>query len=327
MLKKDAKPIIFLADKIDPDGIKLLQKKFELIFTEGKTARQLLDAIKKKSNPDLRVSALLIRSTRKIDKVFAQELAAIGGVRLICTVSAGYDNIDINECRKHGIDVLNVEGANSTSAAEFTIAMILNSYKSIISADTAMKRGKFDFSVYRNHELSGKTIGIIGVGQVGSKAAKFARAFRMKVLGNDIDPAVRNRHGFIKFVSLNALLKSCDIVTIHTPLDHTTRNLINSANIRLMKKHSLLVNTSRGGIVNERALKSRLKSDNSFFAAMDVFENEPHFDKEFARLSNVIITPHLAGKTLESRKKMSIIAAENLLKYFGKSRSLLKFVN
>lgn len=327
MLKKDAKPIIFLADKIDPDGIKLLQKKFELICTEGRTERQLLEVIKKRSNPDLRVSALLIRSTRKIDKAFAQELAATGGVRLICTVSAGYDNIDINECRKHGIDVLNVIGANSTSAAEFTIALILNSYKSIINADIAMKKGKFDFAVYRNHELLGKTIGIIGVGQVGSKVAKFARAFNMKVLGNDIDPAVRNRYRFIKFVSLNALLKTCDIVTIHTPLDHSTRNLINSSNIKLIKKHSLLVNTSRGGIVNEHALKSRLKSDNSFFAAIDVFENEPHFDKEFAGLSTVIITPHLAGKTLESRKRMSIIAAENLLKYFGKSRSLLKFVN
>lgn len=326
-MKKEKKPIIFLADQIDPDGIKILQNKFELINSAGTTNLHLLNIIKKYSQPDLRTSALLIRSTRKIDKAFTKELSRIGGVRLICTVSAGFDNVDIKECRKFGIDVINTVGANSISAAEFTMALILNSYKSIIPASQSMQKGKFDFSVYSNYELSGKTIGIIGVGKVGSKVAALARVFGMNVIGNDIDPAVKDKYPFIKFVPLKTLLKTSDVVTLHTPLDETTRNLINSGNLKLMSKNTLLVNTARGGIVNERALKARLRRDDMFYLAADVFESEPDFDKELSLFRNVILTPHLAGKTSESRKRMSVLAAENIQKYFSKNRSSLKFVN
>jgi phosphoglycerate dehydrogenase-like enzyme len=207
------------------------------------------------------------------------------------------------------------------------MALILAVYKSLIPANEAMKKGRFDFSVYDNSELNGKTIGIIGVGRVGSKVASMARAFNMNILGNDIDPKVKKKYRFIKFVSLKKLLGSSDIVTIHTPLDESTVNLINSERLKLMRDSSLLVNCARGGIVNEKALKARLKKNNMFYSALDVFENEPSFDKEFSSFKNVILTPHLAGKTSQSSRRISVLAAKKISRYYGKNRCWLKFVN
>jgi D-3-phosphoglycerate dehydrogenase / 2-oxoglutarate reductase len=326
-LDKDKKPIIFLADVIHPDGIKMLQKKFTLIHAEGKTNLQLLKIINAHSKSVGGNSALVIRSTRTIDKSFVRGLTGSSVIQLICTVSSGFNNIDIRECRNNGINVMNAAGGNSISAAEFTMALILAAYKSVIPANEAMKKGRFDFRVYDNSELSGKTIGIIGVGRVGSKVASMARAFDMNILGNDIDLKVKKKYRYIKFVSLKELLRSSDIVTIHTPLDESTGNLINSEGLKLMRKRSLLVNCARGGIVNEKALKIRLRKNSLFYSAIDVFESEPLFDREFTSFKNVILTPHLAGKTSESRKRMSVLAAENIQKYFSKNRSSLIFVN
>jgi D-3-phosphoglycerate dehydrogenase len=235
-------------------------------------------------------------------------------VKIICTASSGFDNIDIKACRELEIKTINVYGGNAVSAAEHTFAFILGIFKNIIHNNQRMKLGIFDNASNINTELYGKTIGIIGVGRIGARVAEYARAFGMKVAGNDINPKLKNRYKWIKFMSLNRLLKQSDVVTVHTPLDESTYHLIDKNNIRLLKKNAVIINCARGGIIDEQSLIDALKKNKIFYAGIDVFENEPKFNKHFAKLNNVILSPHLAGKTSESKKRMAVMAAENILK-------------
>ncbi|MBZ0202043.1 MAG: hypothetical protein K8I03_03400 [Ignavibacteria bacterium] len=325
---KNRKVNIFIADDIHSGGINLLKKYFKLIEFKKHSTENLINSIsciqcKDKSKKD----CLVLRSTRIIDEAIIKKLSEFTSIRLIVTVSAGFDNIDISECRKNGIDVMNVAGGNSISAAEFTFALILNAAKSILTANDMMKKGKFDSTQFHNFELTGKTIGIVGVGNVGSKVAKLARAFSMKVLGNDINPSLKNKYRFVKFTGLNKLLRNSDIVTVHTPLDDSTQNLINASNIRLINPNAIIINTSRGGTIDEEQLIKRLKLKKIFYAGIDVFKNEPGFNKKFTKLNNVILTPHLAGKSQQSRKRMSLMAAMCILKYYSYRRNSEKLLN
>lgn len=322
------KPVnIFIADDVHRAGIIYLNKYFNVFDLKDLNNNKLLKQINLISADNLLIpSALVIRSTRKIDKNFLSEVKKKSNLKLICTVSTGYDNIDILNSAKFGIDVMNVAGANSIAAAEFTIGMILASVKEIIKADNIVKKGEFDASGFRNTELAGKTIGIIGVGRIGSRVAEISKAFGMKISGNDINPAVKKKYRFINFCSIKKLLENSDIVTVHTPLDSSTRYLLNKSNLKYIKNNSVLINCARGGIVEESALINEVKKGRIRYAAIDVFENEPRVNKKLLKLKNIILTPHLAGKTLESKEAMAVKAAKKIAEYFlfpGKRSKLI----
>ena len=308
-------------------GIEILKKVFNVFQVHGKENKELTEFISRKSPNSERSSAIIIRSGRKLNEKIINDLSRKTGIGLICTVSSGFDNVDIISCRNQNIDVMNVSGANSISAAEFTFALILSIFKGIIPADKEMKKGIFDNSGNRNKELKGKTIGIIGVGRVGSLVAEYAGVFGMEVLGNDINPKVRNKYKSIRFMSLKSLLKKSDIITLHVPLDSSTINIINSENIELIPGKSILINCSRGGTVNEPALIKRLNSGKLYYAGLDVFCSEPLVNKRILKLGNVILTPHLAGKTGESSERMAVLAAENIIKYYKNNQSSAELVN
>jgi len=318
---------IFLADDLHPAGINLLKKHFTIISLKGLDNDTLLKKISTYGNASDNTGALVVRSVRNLGKKELSYIKDSTNVGLICTVSAGFDNLDILQAKKFGIKLMNVAGANSTSAAEFTWAMILAITKRLIKADSMMKKGVFNYSKFGNTELEGKTLGIIGVGNIGSKVAKIAKAFGMKILGNDIKPSLKNKYPFIKFVSLNKLLSMSDVVTIHTPLDSSTKDLLNNTNINLMQKHSSLINCSRGGTVDERALIAALKNGRISYAGVDVFQQEPAFNKALAKLSNIILSPHLAGKTVESKERMALVAAEKIINFYKKSGKRAKLIN
>lgn len=319
---------IYIADDIHQMGINLLQNIFNVINLKGFTNTILLNKIKLLSNlGSIKKSALIIRSVRKLDKQFLKSLSESTNVKLICTVSSGFDNIDLIHCKKYKIDVLNVAGANSISAAEHTFALILSISKNILPADKDMKSGIYNYNKFNNVELHSKTIGIIGVGRIGSKVAKIAKAFGMNILGNDIDPKVKRKYSSINFVALNELIKKSDIITIHTPLNDSTYQLINGKNLSLFHSGSILINCSRGGTVDENPLIKALSKNKLFYAGIDVFENEPFFNNKLTKLKNVILSPHLAGKTVESKQRMAINAAESVIQYFTKKQSKHKFIN
>ena len=290
---------------------------FTIFEIYGLSNTDLIDFIKEKAAYSDINSCLIVRSVRTFTDNEIKLLSDIS-IKTICTASSGYDNIPIKACLNRSVKVLNVPYGNYIAAAEHTIALLLNIMKNISNADLDMKSGIFDSLQYVNSELSGKTVGIIGVGRVGSHVAKICKSFGAKVLGNDIKKTLAYIYKWIDFKDLDTLLKVSDIVTIHTPLDISTRNLINSGRLSLLKNNAIILNCARGGIINEKSLISKLKNKKLYYAGIDVFENEPVIRRDFAKLGNVVLTPHLAGKTVESKERISIQLAENIIDYYSK---------
>ncbi len=314
---KDFKKInIFLADKIHSKGIQNLKKTgFKVIECYGLDNKGLIDFIYRNKEIKGHPNCLIIRSVRKFTDNEVYRLSK-SSIRVLSTASSGFDNIPVNSCKKYKIKVLNVPKGNYISAAEHTIALMLNIMKNVTNADKDMKKGSFKSLEYVNYELSGKKVGIIGVGRVGSHVAKLCKAFGAEILGNDIKKTLGKTYKWIKFKQLNDLLKVSDIVSIHTPLDESTYDLLNRKRLRLMKKSAIILNCARGGIVNENGLISMLKSKEIYYAGVDVFQNEPNIKEQFRNQDNVILTPHLAGKTVESIERISLQLAERIIAYY-----------
>jgi D-3-phosphoglycerate dehydrogenase len=307
---------IFIADEFHESGINLLkQKGFAVIYKKGLSNNELLKYI---SAYDKNEVVLIFRSVRKINSAFIDKLVSNTKVKMICTASAGYDNIDVLYAQKRGLKVFTVPDGNYISAAEHTIGMLLAAIKHINKADYEMKLRIYDYKRYENHELLNKTIGIIGVGRVGSYVAKICRAFDMKIIGNDINKKLKGKYKWIKFVPLSKLLKESDIVSVHTPLDSSTKYLLNKNNLKLLKKTSILINCARGGIIDENVLIEILKSRKIKYACLDVFINEPNINKGLLGLDNVILTPHLAGKTKESKERIAVNLAGQIIDYYSR---------
>ena len=286
---------ILIADEIDTTGIKLLpEKKY---FTECRFGISNSDILNSYKGFDV----LVIRSIRKIDKKFLNE----SDFKIIATCSKGTDHIDIEFANKNGVKILNAEDSNNISAAEHTFGLILAIEKQILFSDNLVREGKFTFYDYERNEIKDKKIGIIGFGKVGSYVGKLAAAFGMRVYANDTDKKVVNANGSYNFKNINFIFKNCDIVTIHIPLSKKNFNFISKDKLNLLNKNSVLVNTSRGNVVDELHLIKLLKSREIKFAGLDVFSNEPFVNKAFAGLDNVILTNHIAGKTGQSRRKIS----------------------
>jgi len=309
---------IFAADKIHPVGLLTLRKEgFTVLKKYGLSNPDLINFIKKKTAFEKNISCLIVRSIRKFTVNEIERLSEIS-IKAICTASSGFDNIPIEACKKHSIKVINVSDGNYLAAAEHTIALLLNILKNVNKADIDMKSGRFESLKYHNYELAGKTIGIIGVGRVGSHVAKLCKAFGAKVIGNDVKKTLAHKYKWIKFKDLETLLIASDIITVHTPLDDSTKNMLDSKRLSLLKKNTIVLNCARGGIIDENALIRKLNNRKIYYAGIDVFENEPDIQRSFVKLDNVILTPHLAGKTIESNERISEQLAMNILKYYSK---------
>lgn len=287
---------VLIADRINLHYLHLLNKtKFNTIFRYGLSNDKLLRLMSK-----LNSDVLIIKSRRKIDKIFLARC----NLKALCTASKGTDHIDTIYAEKLGIKVINSETGNTLSAAEHTFALILDSFKKTHYADFLVRNRKFEDWTYERKSLSGKKIGIIGVGKVGSLVAKFALAFGMTVLANDIDRLAVKNNKHLRFFPLEYLLKNSDIITVHIPLNEMNRNFINRAVIEKMRDNAIFVNTSRGEVVDEDFLIKKAISCKNFFIALDVFRNEPNPDVRFLRLRNAVLTNHAAGKTLEGEQSI-----------------------
>jgi phosphoglycerate dehydrogenase-like enzyme len=291
---------ILIADEIDLSGTSYISnKKF---FLDCKFGIKNSDIVK--SFNDFEV--LVIRSIRKIDKNFLDKTS----FKVIATCSKGTDHIDTDYAAKKGISILNADDSNNISAAEHTFALILSIFKRINLSDKLVRENKFSFIDFERNELYGKSIGIIGYGKVGSYVGKLSEAFCMKVYANDIDKKVAEDNKNINFKSVNYIFKTCDIVSIHIPLNKKNYHFVSMEKLNMLNKNSVFINTSRGDVVEEKYLFSLLKNKKIKFAGLDVFSNEPSVFKGFAELENVLLTNHIAGKTIESRKNIS----ENIFK-------------
>ncbi len=314
---------IFVTRPIPDSGIKLLQDKgYEVVvnmeaMNRPATKEEILNALRQAQGEGKPFDALLSVLTEKID---AEIMEAAGSqLKIIANYAVGFDNIDVEAAKQKNILVTNTPGVLTNTVAEHTFALMLAIAHRISEADRFSKEGKYQAwgpELLLGADLSGKTLGIIGLGRIGSRVAHHAvKGFEMKVLYYDVNRNEDFEKEFsAQFVaSVDELLPRCDFVSLHVPLLDSTRHLINEARLKMMKSGAFLVNTSRGPIIDEKALALSLSKGWIAGAALDVFEFEPAITPELKTLDNIILTPHIASATKETRQAMSLLAAQNII--------------
>ncbi|HHT9120169.1 MAG TPA: phosphoglycerate dehydrogenase [Candidatus Hypogeohydataceae bacterium YC41] len=256
-------------------------------------------------------AGIILRSGVKITE---QVLAGADRLKVICRAGIGVDNVDVEEATKRGIIVMNTPEANAISAAEHTIGLLFAAARKISQAHKSLQRGEWKRDKFMGLQVMGKTLGIIGLGRVGRLVAKRAVALEMKVMAFDpfVSPEIAAKYNIKCTNTLEELLRQSDFITIHVPLNASTRNLITKREFALMKPGVILVNDARGGIVNEKDLYDAIVSGKVAGAAMDVFEVEPPKDNKLLELEQVVATPHLGAQTVEAQKAVALEAAEQI---------------
>ncbi|MGC1175016.1 hydroxyacid dehydrogenase [Polaromonas sp.] len=245
-------------------------------------------------------------------------LSALGQCRVVGRLGVGLDNIDVSGCEAKGIQVIPATGANALSVAEYVIASTMLLLRGAYTATQAVASGQWPRAALSNgRETAGKTLGIIGFGSIGQTVARMAHGLGMKVIAFDAmltaDAAVFRQTG-IAFSSLDTLISQADVVTLHVPLVETTRGLFNAARIAAMKKGAVLINTSRGHIVDLQAVATALRSGHLGGAAIDVFDTEPlPADVSLQNCPNLLLSPHISGVTFEANERVSFMIADKVL--------------
>jgi len=254
--------------------------------------------------------------------------------KIFANYAVGYNNIDIEEASKRGIAITNTPGVLTDATADLAWALLFASARRIAESDLFLREGKFEGwgpQLLMGQEITGKTLGIIGLGRIGRAFAQRAAAFRMKIqyFSNSRNEEFEKSYPYeTKFVNLDKLLSTSDFVSLHVPLKPETTHLIGERELKLMQPHAILINTARGPIVDEAALVKALSEKWIWSAGLDVFEKEPKVHPDLIKLPNTVLLPHLGSATIETRTKMGLIAVQNLVEFFdGKSPTNLVNTN
>jgi D-3-phosphoglycerate dehydrogenase / 2-oxoglutarate reductase len=268
---------------------------------------------RKKLKLEIRETNLIVlRSGIKLDKDI---ISKSKNLKFILRAGSGLDNIDVKEAKKENIKVFNLPSLNSQSVAEFGFGLLISASRNIVKADNELRKNLWNKPKLYGYELKDKTLGIIGLGNIGSKIAKIGKAFSMNIIAN-VKNKKKKRTAKVKIVSLNTLLRNSDFITFNVPLNKKTKNLLNKINANYLKSNSILINLSRGGVINEDVLYDLLRKKKIFAAATDVFLHEKKINKLFS-LKNIIVTPHIGAMTFDAQK----VIAEKAL---NKIKKLLK---
>ncbi len=306
-------PKVFITSKIPGDAHVILSKNNFKVDANLEDKNLTKDELKKIVRE---YDAILTLVNDKIDEDVIN--AAGSNLKVISNYAVGFDNIDVLAANKKKIIVTNTPGVANEAVAEHVFAMMMALSKTLIGADRFVRQGKFkrwDPNIFLSGGVWGKTLGILGLGKIGSFVGYIAHnGFNMKILYHDI---VRSEDFELlddaEFATQDKVLKNADFITLHVPLTPQTKHLISRAQFKMMKETAFFINTSRGPIVDEAALIWALRENEIAGAGLDVFEHEPHIEDELKTLSNVVLTPHTASATIETRGKMSKIAAENIV--------------
>lgn len=259
------------------------------------------------------------------EKVNEELLEAAPKLRIASTVSVGYDNIDLAACIRHKVVATNTPGVLDDTTADFAWTLIMAVARRLIEADAWMRSGTWpgwDLDQLCGGDVWGKTLGIIGFGRIGRGLARRSHGFNMRVIYHDaqrVSPEVE-KELHAEFVSLDRLFAESDFISVHVPLLPSTRHLINAQNLAKMKPTAYLINTSRGPVVDEGALAAALEAKKLAGAGLDVYENEPKAHPALIERKDVILAPHIASASVETRTKMAVMAAENVVALFQGKR-------
>ncbi len=299
---------VLVSDPLSKSGLEILEATQELTY-EVKTnlsPEELKEIIGG-------YDAIIIRSETKLK---ADVIEAAQRLRVIGRAGIGLDNVDIPAATKKGIVVMNTPQENAIAAAEHTIALMLSIARKIPQATASMRAGKWEKKKFMGVELYQKTLGLVGIGVIGTIVADRARGLKMKVIGYDpyLSPEIAEKRG-VELVSFDELLSRSDFISVHTPLTEEPRNLIDHRAIEKMKRGVILINCARGGIINEKDLYEALQSGKVAGAALDVFEKEPAIGNPLVELEQVVSTPHLGASTEEAQENVAIAIARQVVDY------------
>jgi len=305
------KPLVYITRKINEEWIGELKKHCRIKMNPKRTPPTRAQFLANAKTADVLVPSL-------VEKVDEEVFRANPKLKIVANYAVGFDNIDLKAAKKYGIPVTNTPGDYAEAVAEHAMALLLACGRRIVEGDCYVRAGKYkcwDPLLFLGSELRGKTLGIIGTGRIGSWLVQIAKhGFGMDILYYDV---VRNKNIEKDFgakkVSLAELLKKSDYVSVHVPLLPSTRHLLGDKEFKLMKPTAYLINTSRGPVIDEKALARALRNKTIAGAGLDVFEFEPKQVPGLNKLSNVVLTPHTASATFFSRQQMAEIATENIL--------------
>jgi D-3-phosphoglycerate dehydrogenase / 2-oxoglutarate reductase len=300
---------VLICDSIDKIGIEILTKAGMIVDYQPDIT---LEKLKSTVNG---YDVLVVRSRTNVSK---DVIEGGNSLKVIARVGVGLDNVDTNYAKSKSIQVMNAQEAATNAVSELVIGSMISLARLIPHAHFEMKRGNWIKKSVMGTELSGKYLGIVGVGNIGRNVGRIARALRMNIIGYDIFPISREYINEVSMINadLNTLVESSDFITIHVPLSSDTYHLFDSNLLSRMKKSSYIINTSRGGIVDENALYDLLKDQKIAGAGLDVFEVEPPVNRKFLELPNVLCTPHIGAQTKEAQELAARVIAEKLIHRF-----------
>ncbi len=303
---------LLITEITDTDTLTILKNtnRFDMSVENTISEENLLKKIGK-------YDAIIVRTYTNITK---EVIDAAKGLKLIVRAGVGLDNIDIDYAKEKGITVKNTPKANYISVAEHVIALMQSLLRNIPQADRYVREQKgWDRKKFLGEELNGKTLGLVGIGLIGSKVAKLAQAFGMKVIAYDpfVSEEDMRKEKVAKKEDLIDIAGESDIVSVHVPLLDKTHHLVGKDFIAAMKGTAIIVNTSRGPVIDQDALISALEKKEIRGAALDVFDTEPPTDKRLLSLDNTVFTPHLGAVTKEADRRMCVHAAEAVIDFFS----------
>lgn len=303
-----SRPRILITDPLAAEGLELLRQHFDVDTAYDLDQAALEEQIQA-------YDALVVRSGTRVD---SRIIEAGTRLRVIARAGSGLDNIDVSTARAMGVEVLNCPAANSVSVAEHTFALTLALARHVPAADHTLKAGRWEKGRFKGVSLDGKTIGIIGFGRIGRQVARRAQAFGMRVLVNQprLTPELALEAG-VTPCDLPDLLREADVVTLHVPMRSENVGLIGAAELQQMQSSAFLINTARGGIVDERALIEALDAGEIAGAGVDVFSEEPAIEHPVAQHPRVVATPHIAASTYEAQRNAAVDIAEQLIDHLA----------
>ena len=298
-----------MCDPIHDEGVRMLMEAgFDVDLETSITGPELVERVKD-------FDAIVVRSRTKVTR---EVIEASGRLRAVARAGVGLDNVDLEAAKERGVEVLNSPEAPSNAVAELVLGLMLSLARRIPLGDASMKRGEWIKRRLTGFELEGKTLGIVGFGRIGYNLARKAKAMGMRVV---TDASIEKLMRFVEetgaeSVPMEDLLKESDFVSIHVPLRPQTRHMIGARELETMKDGAYLINTARGGVVDEDSLREALVRGKLAGAALDVFEIEPPEDTSLTGLGNLIALPHIGAATVEAQAANSTIMAEKLIKLF-----------
>lgn len=302
---------VYVTRRIPDAGIELLRERLGAVDVNPHdrtlTHGELLEAVRHRDGVLCQLG----------DRIDAELMDAVGDCRVFSNYAVGYDNIDVAEATRRGIAVCNTPGVLTDTTAELAWALLFAVARRIVEADGFTRAGKFAGwapMMMLGVDVTGKTLGILGAGRIGTAVALKSKGFGMTVLYADVQPnAILEEQLGARRVDVGTLFSESDFISVHVPLTAETRHLVDEGLLSLMKPTACLINTSRGAVVDEKALVRCLAERRIAGAGLDVFEEEPALSAGLAGLPNVVLTPHIGSATVETRSRMAVLAAGNLL--------------